>query len=45
MRKRISLWRFGFTVLAVYDAAIEDVKAAQDKWEAGAIARIPEIDK
>jgi len=41
-------WAFDyadFHVQVVYNAAIEDVKAAQEKWEAGAIARTPEIDK
>ena len=41
-------WAFDyvdFHVQVVYNAAIEDVKAAQEKWEAGAISRTAEIDR
>ncbi|MBN2408794.1 MAG: C69 family dipeptidase, partial [Candidatus Aminicenantes bacterium] len=41
-------WAFDYTdfhVHVVYHAAIKDIQEAQKKWEAGAIARIPEIDK
>jgi dipeptidase len=41
-------WAFDYTdyhVQVVYAAAIEDVREAQAKWEAPAIARTPEIDK
>jgi len=40
-------WAFDYTdfhVQVAYSEAIQDVKAAQDKYERGAIARIPEID-
>jgi dipeptidase len=40
-------WAFDyvdFHVQVAYDQAIKDVQAAQEKYEAGAIARIPEID-
>ncbi len=40
-------WAFDyvdFHVQVAYDRAIKDVQAAQDKYEAGVIARIPEID-
>jgi dipeptidase len=40
-------WAFDYTdfhVQVAYSEAIQDVKAAQDKYEAGAIARIPEVD-
>ncbi len=40
-------WAFDyvdFHVQVAYDEAIKDVKTAQDKYEAGVIARIPEID-
>jgi dipeptidase len=41
-------WAFDYTdfhVQVVYNAALEDVKAAQEKWETRAFARTPEIDK
>jgi len=41
-------WAFDYTdfhVQPVYNAAIEDVKEAQAKYEAAVVARIPEIDK
>ncbi|MGB7296616.1 MAG: C69 family dipeptidase [Candidatus Aminicenantales bacterium] len=41
-------WAFDYTdfhVQVVYNAAIEDVKEAQTKWESSAIARTPEIDQ
>jgi dipeptidase len=41
-------WAFDyvdFHVQVAYSEAIRDVKAAQDKYESGLIARIPEIDK
>jgi dipeptidase len=41
-------WAFDyvdFHVQVAYNAAIEDVKAAQAKWEAEVVARVPEIDK
>ncbi|HUU36842.1 MAG TPA: C69 family dipeptidase [Candidatus Desulfaltia sp.] len=41
-------WAFDYTdfhAQVVYNAALEDVKEAQDKWETSAIARTPEIDK
>jgi len=41
-------WAFDYTdfhVQVVYSEAIKDVLAAQEKYERGAIARIPEIDK
>ncbi len=40
-------WAFDYTdfhVQVVYSEAIKDVQAAQARYEAGAIARIPEID-
>lgn len=40
-------WAFDYTdyhVQAVYNAALEDVREAQAKWEDSAIARTPEID-
>jgi dipeptidase len=40
-------WAFDyvdFHVQVAYNAAIEDVKAAQKTWEDGAIDRVPEID-
>jgi len=40
-------WAFDYTdfhVQVVYSEAIKDVQAAQEKYEAGMIARIPEID-
>jgi dipeptidase len=40
-------WAFDyvdFHVQVAYNAAIEDVKAAQKEWEDGAVARIAEID-
>jgi dipeptidase len=41
-------WAFDYTdfhVQVVYNAAIEDVRAAQERWEMPAINRTPEIDK
>jgi dipeptidase len=41
-------WAFDYTdfhVQVVYNAAIEDVRAAQERWEIPAINRTPEIDK
>ncbi len=41
-------WAFDyvdFHVQVAYNAAIEDVKAAQKEWEEGALARIAEIDR
>ncbi|MBN2264698.1 MAG: C69 family dipeptidase [Candidatus Aminicenantes bacterium] len=41
-------WAFDyvdFHVQVAYNAAIEDVKAAQKTWEAGAVERIAEVDK
>ena len=41
-------WAFDyadFHAQVAYSSAIEDVKEAQEKWEAGAMARVPEIDK
>jgi dipeptidase len=41
-------WAFDyvdFHTLVAYSLAIEDVKKAREKWEDGAIAQIPTIDK
>lgn len=41
-------WAFDyvdFHTLVCYSLAIEDVKKAQEKWEAGAVAKTPTIDK
>ncbi len=41
-------WAFDyvdFHVQVAYNAAIEDVKAAQKEWEGGAVTRIAEIDR
>jgi dipeptidase len=41
-------WAFDYTdfhVQVVYSAAIQDIREAQAKWEAGAIGRTPDIDK
>jgi dipeptidase len=41
-------WAFDyadFHVQVAYAPAREDVREAQEKWESGAIARVPEIDK
>ena len=41
-------WAFDYTdfhAQVAYSAAIEDIKKAQQEWEVGALAKIPEIDK
>ncbi len=46
--RQAARWAFDyvdFHAQVAYNAAIADVQAAQAKWEDGAVARIPEIDR